>query len=422
MNRALEPEVSLPDNITFLQPEKIRLANGTPAYLICAGEQEVVKLEIVFNAGVWYGDYALVASAVNSLLQAGTKSKTAFEISQAFDQYGAYLRTEVSLDIAVVRLFTLTKFVPETFPLLLEIIQESVFPKNEIDLFQEHGIQQLKINNQRVEYTARGLFSKALFPGNHRYGRIIEESDYLCLNPSIITDWHNCYYTPDNCFLVLSGLFTQKEVEVLNNVFGRWTAGKEVQRKDTANLDVAYQAVEKHVEKQDAVQTAIRIGCRAPNKLDEDYIPLMVLTTILGGYFGSRLMRNLREEKGYTYGVGCSLVSNIRGGYVVISTQVGKPYLADSLTQINLEINNLKEQLVKDEELSLVKNYLSGVFLRSLDGTMAVSDRLKSVVVYGQTMDFYKEYLQKVKNTNSYELQSLAFKYFSSKMTCITVG
>lgn len=422
MNRVAEPALTLISKIDITLPEKIVLDNGIPVFVLNAGEQEVTKLDIVFRAGDWYGEFSTLAANVNELLDSGTAKRTAYEISQSFDQYGAYLNTTCNFDTASVKLFTLSRFIPETFSLLLEIISEAIFPDEEVKILRDQSIQQLKINSQKVNYISRNNFNKMLFPGDHPYGRSSSVADYQKLNSADLLLWHNQYYQPQNCLIFLSGRFNEDAIKSLNQIFGKWkdtSPGKVIEK----NFSVEnYKPEKKYIEKNDALQTAIRIGCHAPNKLHPDYIPLTVLSTVLGGYFGSRLMSNLREERGYTYGVGCTLVSWLHDGYFLISTQVGKQHRERAIEQIYLEIKRLLEEKISDNELNRVKNYMTGVYQRSLDGPMLVSDRIRSTVLYNQDFNVLNTYLQIMNSTNSDQLIELANRYFSNEMTEVSVG
>ena len=181
--------------------------------------------------------------------------------------------------------------------------------------------------------------------------------------------------------------------------------------------------VHKFVEKEGAVQNAIRIGKRLINRTNPDYPKLTVLNTILGGYFGSRLMTNIREEKGYTYGIGSGLVSLSQGGYFFITTDVGAAVYEDAVKEIYHEIVKLQEELIPENELSLVRNYLLGSFQRSIDGPFALAERFKSILLSGLGYNYFENYLTVIKNITSEELKTLAQTYLlTSEMTEVIVG
>ncbi len=413
MNRTHEPLLGKPEKIVIPEPQKILLDNGIPLYCINAGEQEIIKLEIVFKAGEWYSDYPVLMTAINDLMDEGTKTKSAFEIAEAFDFYGAYLQTECTHDTASVKLFTLTKFAKETFQLLLEILQDAVFPEKEIEIYKAQNIQKLKINKQKVDYLARKQFGETLFGKTHPYGRRVEEENYSDLNNELLLKNYQSFYHHQNCFIVLAGKISEQTKAITAEIFGSWKSKNDFllpNKSFQLNTSVLHKI---KVEKEGAVQSAIRIGKILFNRNHPDYIPMTVLSTVLGGYFGSRLMTNIREDKGYTYGIGCGMVSLQNEGYLFISTQVGNDVCKAALKEIYIEIERLQNDLIPVEELSLVKSYLTGVFQRSIDGPMELSEKIKTLLVSGLNTTFYSQYLEKVITISSTELMELAQKYLN---------
>ena len=138
-----------------------------------------------------------------------------------------------------------------------------------------------------------------------------------------------------------------------------------------------------------------------------------MVNTILGGYFGSRLMANIREEKGYTYGIGSRMVSMNNAGYIYISTEVGTNVCDDAVNEIYKEIDKLRNELVSSEELNLVKNYMMGDFLRSADGPFALADKFKKIMFYDLSYSYYDEFVKTVKTITPEQIQSLADQYLN---------
>ncbi len=424
INRVQEPSLNPVSKIELVKPRKIKLNNGVEVNMVSAGEQEIVKLELVFKAGEWAHEHAIFATAVNELMDEGTTKRSAFEISQAFDYYGAYLQTECTLDFASVKLYTLTRFASQTFSLLLEVLTEAVFPEKEIATYAEQNIHQLKVSRQKVDYLARKEFNRLLFSEQHPYGRVVTEKSYLDLQSKQLIEKHKTWYAPSNCFILLSGKINNETEDALQEIFGKWTG------ENSAATDQQYPAPvidgisQKHmITKDGALQSAIRIGKVLFNKTHPDFVPLTVLTTLLGGYFGSRLMSNIREDKGYTYGIGSSLLSMKHAGYFVISTQVGNDVRDAALKEIYFELDRLATQPIPIEELDLVKNYLTGSFQRSIDGPLSWADRLKSLITYDLGLEFYENYLEKISKTTPDQLQQMAIKHLQpSTMLEVVAG
>jgi zinc protease len=173
-------------------------------------------------------------------------------------------------------------------------------------------------------------------------------------------------------------------------------------------------ASEHFLEKEEALQSAIRIGRRTINRSHADFPGLQVLNTILGGYFGSRLMANIREDKGYTYGIGSASVSLKNAGYFFIASEVGAEVCSKAIDEIDKEIEILKTQPVPDDELVLVRNYMLGSLLGSLENAFSHADKFKNIFFYGLGYDYYERYIQTVKDISAERIMELANKYFNA--------
>lgn len=415
MNRTIEPSITLPQSLIIPEAKEIILDNGLLLYIINAGEEEVCRVEIIFNAGEIQCRFPLIASAVNDLLDEGTKTKTAFEIAEAFDFYGAYLQTESTADYASVKLFCLTKFLPQTLPLLNEIITEAIFPEKELDIYITQNKQKLLINSEKVDYLARKHFNKHIFGSNHPYGYFTEPQHYDDITRNKLIDFYALAYQPSNAFIVLAGKISEKETTEVNRVFGKQKFEKGNALPEKFQFPQLPAAQKIRIEKEGAVQSAIRIGKRMFTKSHPDYHSVSIASVVLGGYFGSRLMANIREEKGYTYGIGSALYSFKQDGFFFISTQVGKDVCEPAIAEIYKEVERLSSEIISTEELSLVKNYLFGNFQRSIDGPFAIADRFKSLKLANLDYDFYRKYLDVLKTFSAQNLLETASEYFEKK-------
>ena len=422
LNRTLSPGLIQPEKINIPEPDKILLKNGIPVYLINQGTQEVCKIEFLFAAGSLFESNPLVAAATNELIDEGTTLKSSAQIAEIFDYYGAYLQTECTADWASVSLFTLNKFSGPTVDLLLEVLSEASFPEKELETFIVQGKQRLSVNMEKVDYLARKHFAKVLF-GDHAYGYFKKAKDYDQLNRALLVDFHQSFYTQNVKGIFISGRLSDEEQQKLLTKL----EGSELHPKVTDFSKQAsprsYSKQNLHIEKPEAVQNAIRIGCPLVNRTHPDYPKLTILNTILGGYFGSRLMSNIREDKGYTYGIGSGIASMQQSGYFYIATEVGAQVCNDAVKEIYKEIERLQNEPVPEEELDLVRNYLAGSFQRSIDGPFAVADRFKSIVTYGLSSEYFNRYLHHIKTISAQELQELARLYLSlSDLSRVTAG
>lgn len=415
INRATAPEFKTIDKIDIIRAEETCLTNGIPVFQINTGSQELSKVEFIFNAGMYYQDRTLLASAANTLMECGTTRYNALQISENIDFFGSFLELGVGQDFASVTLYSLNKYLNESLVFVEEIIKNPVFPQSEIDIHLANKKQKHQINSQKVNHLARRKFSELLFGAKHPYGIDVKTEDFDSLKQKDIIAFYKNHYHSNNCFIVVSGKLPGTILSILNERFGTEAWGNTSGMTEPKATISSFNQKKVLVEKNDAIQSAIRIGRILFNKTHPDYFKFQVLNTILGGYFGSRLMANIREDKGYTYGIGSALHSFLHAGYFSINTEVGADVTSKAIEEIYKEIKRLREEKVTDEELETVKNYILGQFLRSVDGPFALAEKFKAIKEFGLDYSYYDHYFKSVQTVNATELRDLANKYLQEE-------
>jgi zinc protease len=274
-----------------------------------------------------------------------------------------------------------------------------------------------------VNYLSRKMFYQTVFGMNHPYGKPLNPEHIENITSQQLSDFYQKHYINGNCKIIASGMIPGYLPELINKCFGQNYKVNKFIHETSENDEILPFQNKAICRKKDAVQTSIRIGKRLFNKKSADYPAMQVLNTVLGGYFGSRLMNNIREDKGYTYGVGSALVSYVREGVFFISTEVGKNVTDNAVNEIFFEINRLKQEPIEKPELDKVKNYMMGEFLRAVDGPFSLAERLKSVLDYEMEYDYFDYFLSTIKNIDSQQLMMLANKYFDTdSLTTVLAG
>ncbi len=412
LNRAIAPNFKTISSIDIAKANHIKLNNGINFYSIHAGSQELIKLEFVFKAGMYYQPASLIASTTNTLLECGTKSFTANQISDGIDFYGSFLELSVDQDFASVTLFTLNKYLTQSLKFVEEVLKYPTFPQDEFQIHITNKKQKHQINSQKVNVLARRKFSELVFGEKHPYGIDVVDADFDRINLNEIKTFFNTHYNSANCTIIAAGNLPNNLTETLTQFFGDTTWGNSEQQIITNKIALSTTTQQKHfIYKDDAIQSAIRIGKPLFNKTNPDYFKFQVLNTILGGYFGSRLMTNIREEKGLTYGIGSGLSSYVNNGYFFISTEVGADVCQQALDEIYKEIKLLQTNLVDKQELETVSNYILGQFLRSVDGPFALADKFKSIWEFDLDYTYFDTYFNAIKSVTPSEIRDLANKY-----------
>ncbi len=423
LNRSKPPALKSIEKIFIPHAVKHTLDNGIPVYVVNAGFQDLVKVDLIFANLTYDPSQPVLSSATNRMLAEGTALHSALELADLIDYYGAFYGTEETQDHSSVNLFTLNKHLGKTLPTLREILTQPIFPVSDLATFILNNQQRITVENEKVNAIARKKFNEIIFGSSHPYGHVMSIEDYTSIKRESLQDYHRRQYVSDHCTIIVSGKVTDSTLKQLNEHLGDkgWSKSNGL----AANPLPVLATAERHykIVKEGAIQSAIRIGRKMFTRAHEDYPGMAVLNTILGGYFGSRLMSNIREDKGYTYGIGSAVVSMKDHGYFFISTEVGSDVTQAALKEIYKEMVMLRTTLVDSEELETARNYMLGSFIKNLETAFHISDRFKSIHLSGLDYDYYERYLNKLRTITSAEVQELAIKYLDPEsMTELVVG
>lgn len=422
LNRKQQPEFQNIENINIPIPKKINLDNGIETYITNAGTQDIIKIDVTFEAGSWFQEKPLIATVVNKMLIEGTIKQNSQQIAEKLDFYGAFIQSDPTKDFATMTLYTLKKYLPETIRIFEDVIKNPIFPENELRIHLNKKKQQFQVELEKVTIMARREFIDQLFGENHPYGENTMLEDYDQVKRDDIIEFHKKYYHSDNCKIMLSGKVDDSDISLINQYFGKkdWKAKKSATAINYKIIDVP--KPETFVEKENATQSAIRLGKMMVDQNHPDYHKLKVVNTILGGFFGSRLMKSIREEKGYTYGISSVLIPFKNATYLVILSEVGANVAKDAITDILTEVKKLREQLVSHEELSLVKNYMVGNLMRSFDGPFEISSTFKNIIDLNVSTDYFNKTIETLKTISPEDIKSIANNYFHEDSLIKTIA
>lgn len=410
INRTIAPEFKQIEEISLIQASPRLLDNGIKLFVVDAGAQELVRLEFIFRNVNWDESRPLQAYATNALLIEGTSRLSSFEISESIDSYGAFIQPEYSFDYSSFTLYTLSKHLDSVLPIIKEILTEAVFPQEELDTLVRNQKQKLLVSLEKNDVVTRRVFNNSLF-GNSTYGYLVEAEDYDKIDRAQLLEYYRKAYQPNNCTIIASGKVDQFTVSKINSHFGSdWDKDSDFTINSFHFPQTAGGVF--YTEKPDSLQSAIRMGQISVTRTHTDFPGLQFLNTVLGGYFGSRLMANIREEKGYTYGIGSAQVSLLNAGYFLIASEVGADVCSSTMTEIEKEINLLKTELIPVDELELVRNYMLGSFLGSLENAFSHAEKFKSIFLSGLDYDYYTRYIQVIKKISSEDILNLANTYW----------
>ena len=413
INRTIAPLiVNAVDFSLSLKPyEHFVLDNKVPVYLVNAGSQEVAQVELVFYAGNWFEQKNGVAAATNFLLRNGTSSKTALELNEAFEYYGSFCNRQCYSETAIVSLSGLSKHLEKLFPVLADMLSNSVFAEEELAIYKQNSLQKLAVNLKKSEFVAGRLIEEYLYGKDHPYGKNLDAADIENTSREELLEFYNTYYKNGKCVIFVSGRLPGNLKSLLNENFGNLPLSVPDFKPLHAPLSPATEKKINITNDPNGVQGAIRIASLFPNRHHPDFKKASILNVAFGGYFGSRLMANIREEKGYTYGIYSYFVNHLQQSAWMITTEAGKDVCKPTIDEVYKEMKRLQDEPIPAEELSLVKNYMMGSLLGDLDGPFHIMARWKNIILNGLDESYFNDTISNIKNITSEELQTLAKQY-----------
>lgn len=407
LDRKTAPQFAEIKDFHLPSPEIIKLANGVPLVLFDAVQQEVLKIELVFKAGKWFEPKPGISHFTAQMLERGTSKRTSYQIAEAFDQYGCSIEINAGFDFASLSLYTLSRNISNVLPLLCEITSEPSFLESEFTLMKDVFKQSLKINNKKNSYVAGKAIRKNIFGARHPYGSSIEESDVDNLTSEDLTAFFNSHFTLHDVYVTgaTSKPGRQKLINDLSSLKGAASSDNEI--KSTIEI----RSFSQLIEMPDSVQSSLRLGKKTINRSHPDYPAFILLNHILGGYFGSRLMKNIREEKGLTYGIHSSINALKNDSLFLIGTDVNRENQKLAIPEIKAEIIRLQENNVELGELEITKNHLLGSLQLEAANPFSIVEKIKSIRLNRLNSNFYSKLFNDITSTDAEMIKRVAQSY-----------
>jgi predicted Zn-dependent peptidase len=412
-DRKITPPIK--DAIEFnlqLKPYSLfTLDNGVKVYTVDAGTQDVLMMEMVFYAGNWFEEQNIVAATTNFLLKNGTSKRSAFEINDYFEYYGAFVNRNCYSETASVSIHCLNKHLGDLLPVLQEMITDASFPEEEIAIYKQNMKQRLMVNLKKCDFVANRLIDAYVYGETHPYGKYTSAEDYDAIQREQLLHFYERYYRHGQCIIFMAGKIPAHAIELLNQFFGTLPLAPEPSSIIQKSIVPATKKKYRINNDPDGVQGAIRMARHVPNRRHPDFQKLQVLNNLFGGFFGSRLMSNIREDKGYTYGIYSHVQNHLHDTAWMISTEAGRDVCEATIAEVYNEMKKLREELVQEDELLLVKNYMIGSILGELDGPFQLIGRWKNYILNQVDEKYFYNAVDIIKNISAEELQALAVKY-----------
>lgn len=421
LDRSTPPPIKEVETLTFPEVDSCCLPNGIPLYIIDRGDQELSRVDILFSAGKVQERQPLTAKFTAAMLREGASGLSSAYIAEKLDYYGAILQTLATQRNTYITLYSANRYFFDILPLLCKLVVSPDFPEEEFRTLKERNRQALSVDLMKVNVLASRIFSEQLFGAENPYGKSEQLADYDTLTTAHLREFHSRYYTAEQCRIVLSGRITPEMKAAVKETFAAVPSRSESERF----LFPAIHSSNEHyrfVEKAGALQAGIRVGRLVVGRDHPDHHILRVLNTVLGGYFGSRLMSNIREEKGYTYGIQSSVVTYPDVSYLVVQTQAATSYVKPLIDEIFNEFSRLRNELVEPDELRMVRNYMTGEMLRLFDSPFSVAEVFVTLLANGLDFSYYNERFGVIRSFTAEQLQAAARCYLNKENFYVVVA
>jgi len=422
LNRHLQPELKEISKVRLPDFANVKLDNEIPVHLLNVGSQDLVRLQFSIPAGSIYQKQSLLAYFTNKMLKEGSSKYSAAQIAEKMDFYGAYFDVHSGRDYAYFTLFCLNKYLDPILEIIADILAHPLWPEKELQIIIQQEKQAFQIRNTKPKTISFRKFHQELFGEKHPYGSMASLSDYDQIKKEDLQAFFEVYYQPKNWHIFVSGKTSLATFDILNRHLGRLSSAS-VHLPESEVPKIGNKTADYFVERKDALQTALKMGELSISRKHEDYPIFSLAQTILGGFFGSRLMQNIREDKGYTYGIHSGIHHFKKASVFLISSEVGAKYADKALSEVKNELLRLRQEEVPESELQLVKNYMAGSLLKSLNGPFALGDMMRMLHENNLSKDYFTNYISAIQEASAKDIERIANKYLHEKdMISVLVG
>lgn len=404
-------------------PEETVMPNKSVLYTLQGSDKNIVRLELLVKGGYAVQDIPLQATFVNRMLREGAGDLSSEEISRRLDYYGAWIESYSSQNCNHLTLYCLRKYFEPLLELVVTMITKPTFPEKNLDVVRRSGKAAFEVNSQKVDSVSQRHFENMLWGEGHPLGHIVEAADYDNITRDSLLDYYKKVYKSSNLSVFLSGDIDEAAINLVVSKLGVGEWGGDDCYNKLFVTHPASLCVRRDVTMKDAMQSAVKIGFMAMDVADPDFHIFRFLTVLLGGYFGSRLMSNIREENGYTYHIWAEVSAYGERNAFMISSEVANEYVEPCIKEIYSEIGRLCNEPVTAAEVGHVRNYILGEMCRECEGLTAKSEVFVNTWLSGEPFASANDYLEAVKAITPEDVSRVAKRCFSSrKMIEVVAG
>lgn len=402
-----------------------KLANGLEVLAARLADVPLISLELVTPAGGQQdprGQEGLAALTAG-VIDEGTRQRNSLEIAAHVERLGGYFVAGIDWDEGYLATGLLAQYLPAGLDLLAEVATEPTFPEAEIERLRKQRLTELLRRSQDPGLVAEDRLAAVIYRGtvyDHPLSGLPET--LAALNRDDLVAFYRSYYTLAGSRLIAVGDLDPEAI--LRDAEARFAALPAGPPEMPAVAPVPLGGIEVHiVDRPGGAQTELRIGHAGVPRTDSDYIPLIVLNTLLGGKFTSRINLNLRERHGYTYGASSRFTPRLGPGPFVVDAAVATESAGAAAGETLAELRRIREDLVEPQELEETLSYVGGVFPYTFQTASDLAKRLETLGVYGLPDDYFERYLERLPTITREELLAVAGRHIHpDRIAVVAVG
>jgi zinc protease len=425
-DRSAPPKLAEPPTLSLPPIHEQRLSNGLRVLLMEKHEVPVVEIDVLVRAGSANdpADRIGLASLVADIMDEGAGSRNALELADAVDFLGADLRTSAGMHTMGASLYTAVSRLDDALPLLADVVLRPTFPRDELERKRASRLTSLLQAYDEPRIVASVLVNRTLYGTKHPYGfpAVGNETSIRAVSVDDLERFHDTYFTASNATIIVVGDVTPAALlPKLEATFGNWAAGNAPRLAVPAASQVTRREV-LLVDKPGAPQSEIRIGRIGTARQTEDYYAIVVMNTILGGSFTSRLNQNLREDKGYTYGAGSSFAFRVAPGPFLASSAVQTEVTDKALAEFFKEFDGIRRP-IPAEEITRAENYEALGYPGGFQSVDDIAGNIAELVQYGLPLDYFNHYVARILGVTPSQVEAAARQYVDpNRMVVVVVG
>jgi zinc protease len=418
IDRTTPPEYITIKKVGLAPIQNSILKSGLPLYYLPNSQLKVFRLELVFRAGSIFGHNTTDAYFTSILLNSGTDKLNSTTIIEKFEALGASFECSQGFENFTIRLMGLSEYFNPSVDLLKEVVYNAIFPENELELAKNRQIQSYRIGLEKSDVVCNQLFRKNMFGANTAYGHTIDEKLINAVDRIQLQGFYERNILKAGFSSYLVGNITEQQKVYFAEVFDN--SNSVLNTEKLKSLDILPIFIEK-IEKENAVQCSIKMGNRSIGRKDTEYAKFLVSNVLFGGFFGSRLMKNIREEKGLTYGISSSAAPVGPNWVWSINSAVKKENIEIVREEIEKELLKLKSEEPTIDELQTVKNYISGSVLSGMNTVFDIMDKHRLIQQEELSTTYYEDLLPAVHAVKPKDVTEMAVNHMRN-LSSLIVG